>query len=186
MKAQQSRLLLGACKSGRVEFSEQLVKTIIESRLEDYFYGAVLIPVPRSTLTLQDSFLPAKVIADVFIRDGIGNSVSSCLKRVVAIPKSSSQYSADSRNSVQTHLDSLQVEPVLIPENKIILIDDVLTLGRTTMAAAIKISEVFSDKEIKIYAPFRTRSFQDNNILKDIREDYMEFSPHTGKVRLPD
>lgn len=184
--AKKSRLLLGACKSGREAFSETLVRTIVEDKLQDYFTEAVLIPIPRSTLTLQDSFLPAKVIADVFLRNGIGNSVSVCLKRINAIPKSSSQFSAETRNSVQTHLDSLGVEPVLIPEKKIVIIDDVLTLGRTAMAAAIKLQEAFPDKEIVIYSPFRTRSFEDNNILRDTRQDYMELNTSNGKVKLPD
>ena len=74
---------------------------------------------------------------------------------------------------------------IIIPETTIIIVDDILTLGRTSMACALKLSEIYSEKEIKIFCPFRTRSFEDNNILKDIRFGEMKLS-NTGKVILPD
>ncbi|AQW94915.1 hypothetical protein CMT56_13830 [Elizabethkingia anophelis] len=183
--AKRSQLLLGACKRGQVAFSQNLAKSIIHAEIQDYFTETALIPIPRSSLTLQNSFLPSKVIADILIKNNLGNSVFSCLKRIKAIPKSSGQTDASKRNNVQLHLESLAVEPVLITERKIILIDDVFTLGRTAMAAAMKINEAYPDKEIRIFSPFRTRSFQDDNILKDIRRGYMELSAN-GKVKLPD
>jgi len=61
---------------------------------------------------------------------------------------------------------------------------DVFTLGRTAMASAIKLREVYPDKEIKIFAPFRTRSFNDNNILVEIDHQEMILSPY-DKVILP-
>ncbi len=177
---------MGACKNGRADFSQSLVRVINDANLTEYFKAATLIPVPRSTLTLQESFLPSKVIADVLVKNGIGNSVTPCVNRITAIPKSSSQFSAETRNSVQTHLDSLGVAPTLIPEKTIILVDDILTLGRTAIAAAIKLKEIFPEKEIKIFAPFRTRSFHDNNLLRDIKQDFMDYSAVSGKVKLPD
>lgn len=116
---------------------------------------------------------------------GLGNKVYECIQRVKPIPKSSSQHSAETRNSVQTHLDSLVVNNFIIPETTIIIIDDILTLGRTSMACALKLNKIYSEKEIKIFCPFRTRSFKDNNILKDIRFGKMKLS-NSGKVILPD
>ncbi|HFI4797914.1 phosphoribosyltransferase [Elizabethkingia anophelis] len=184
-KAKQSRLYLGKCKNGALEFNQNLVKAIKSANISDYFDGATLVPVPRSTLTLPESFLPTEVIANVLVDNRIGNSVSLCLNRIKPIPKSSGQYNAGERNSVQTHLDSLDVTSLIIPEDKIIIVDDVLTLGRTAMAAAIKLKKAYPDKEIKIFSPFRTRGFHDDNVLTDIKKGYMELSPF-GKVILPD
>ncbi|CEN39018.1 hypothetical protein [Capnocytophaga cynodegmi] len=78
-----------------------------------------------------------KVLAECLVSNGLGNVVYECIQRIVPIPKSSSQYTAETRNSVQTHLQSLKVESMMIAEPTLIIIDDVLTLGRTTMACAI-------------------------------------------------
>lgn len=183
--AAKSRRLLGACKNGNQDFSRILAGQIIENNESSFFDNSVLVPIPRSTPTVEGAVFPSNVIAKTLVRNGLGNSVSACLKRMVAIPKSSGQYSAETRNSVQTHLDSLLVEPELIMEPNLILIDDVLTLGRTAMASAIKLHEAFPEKSIKIFCPFRTRGFEDLNILVKIEHGEMILSPY-NKVILPD
>ncbi|MBB6370073.1 hypothetical protein HNP36_001126 [Chryseobacterium shigense] len=70
-------------------------------------------------------------------------------------------------------------------ESNLILIDDVLTLGRTAMASAIKLHKAFPEKNIKIFCPFRTRSFEDLNMLVKIEHGEMILSPY-NKVILPD
>jgi hypothetical protein len=183
--AAKSRRLLGACKNGNSEFSRILAGQIIENNESSFFDNSVLVPIPRSTPTVEGAVFPSNVIAETLVRNGLGNGVSACLKRMVAIPKSSGQYSAETRNSVQTHLDSLSVEPELIMEPNLILIDDVLTLGRTAMASAIKLKESFPEKNIRIFCPFRTRGFEDLNILVKIEHGEMILSPY-NKVILPD
>jgi predicted amidophosphoribosyltransferase len=183
--AAKSRRLLGGCKNGNADFSRTLAGQIIEKNESSFFDHSVLVPVPRSTPTVEGAVFPSKVIAETLVGNGLGNHVSACLKRITPIPKSSGQYSAEARNSVQTHLDSLSVEPELIMESDLILIDDVLTLGRTAMASAIKLKESFPEKNIKIFCPFRTRSFEDRDILVKIEHGEMILSPH-NKVILPD
>lgn len=129
---------------------------------------------------------PSKILAEGLMSHGIGSSVFESLQRTVAIQKSSSQYTAELRNSVQTHLDSIQATPLFIPEPTIIIIDDVLTLGRTAMASAMKMKEIYPEKEIKIFSPFRTRSLgRYEDVLVDIQHGEMILSPN-GKVILPD
>jgi len=183
--ALKSKKLLGLCKNGNPKFSDALVSFILKNGLENYFKNAVLIPIPRSSPTVEGSVFPSKVISDTLLKNNIGNGVWTCLKRTKAIPKSSSQYDANSRNSVATHLDSLLVENILIMEPEIVLIDDVFTQGRTAMASAMKIQNMFPDKKIKIFCPFRTKSFEDQNILENIDHGKMLLSPN-GKVILPD
>jgi len=162
--AVKSKQLLGLCKNGNLKFCEAVAKRIKDLNLQDYFNGATLIPIPRSSPIIEGSLFPSKVIAEALLSNNIGNNVSLCLKRTKAIPRSSSQYDANNRNSVQTHLESLAVDSELILDPVLILIDDVFTQGRTAMGCAIKLKEVFPEKEIKVFCPFRTRSFEDNDI----------------------
>lgn len=183
--ALKSKQLLGLCKNGNPNFSQSLAVFIKQNGLDSYFSEAALVPIPRSSPTLDGSLVPSKVIADKLLENKIGISVSSCLKRTKAIPKSSSQSDANTRNSVATHLNSLEVENILIMEPEIILIDDVFTLGRTAMASAIKIKSMFPEKNVKVFCPFRTKSFEDLDILEKINKGTMILSPY-GKVILPD
>jgi len=182
--ALKSQRLLGSCKNGDIRFAEMLANKIISEKETVFFENSVFIPIPRSTPLVMGAVFPAKTLAETLVSKGIGNTVLECLKRTKKIPKSSNQFSADERNSVQVHLDSLQITPLIISEPTIIIIDDVFTLGRTAMASAIKLREVYPDKEIKIFAPFRTRSFNDNNILVEIDHQEMILSPY-DKVILP-
>lgn len=78
------------------------------------------------------------------------------------------------------------MEPLLITEPNIVLIDDILTLGRTAMASAMKLQDLYPDKEIKIFCPFRTRGWEDKNILVSLETGTMSLSYDGNGVRLPD
>lgn len=185
INAQNSRKLLGLCKNGNLRFSERIAQKIVDYGASDFFEDAVLVPIPRSSPLLKGAVFPAKVIAEGLVSRGLGTSVIECLSRVKVIPKSSSQFSAESRNSVEVHLESLAAEPRIFGESYIVLVDDVLTLGRTAMACAIKLMELYPDKKIRIFTPFRTRSFKDEDLLISPNRDFMRLS-NSGKVQLPD
>lgn len=181
-----SRKLMGVCKNGDATFANKVAHKIQEINKNNYFYNSALIPAPRSAPLAKGAVLPTRVLAECLVNNGLGNVVYECIQRIVPIPKSSSQYTAETRNSVQTHLESLKVESMVIAESTLIIIDDVLTLGRTTMACAIKLKEIYPNKEIKIFCPFRTRSFEDKNILVDVRCGSTITLSSNGKVILPD
>lgn len=184
-EAEKSRILCGLCKNGNLQFSKKLALTVFDKKLEEYFTDSVLVPVPRSTPLVQGALFPTKIIADTFVAKGLGNHVVNCLIRLYAIPKSSSAYTADTRNSLKTNLDSLSVQTQTFDEKNIIIFDDILTLGRTTMAAALKIAEAYPDKNIKIFAAFRTRG-TDRNQFKDIKRDTMTLNSEGDDVVMPD
>lgn len=184
-EAVESRIYCGACKNGNLKFSKRLASTIYNRKLEEYFSDSVLVPVPRSTPLVQGAVFPTKIIADTFIAKGLGSHVVDCLIRLYAIPKSSSAYSAATRNTIKTNLDSLGVQIQSFDEKNIIIFDDLLTLGRTTMAAAIKIAQAYPDKNVKIFAAFRTRG-TDRNILVDVKRDSMRLNSAGDDVVLPD
>lgn len=186
VNAQKSKRLVGACKNGEVPFAELLAVKIEELGEQDYFHDSVLVPIPRSTPLVQGAVFPARILSESLVRNNLGNQVLTCLRRTRPIPKSSNNFSAETRNTVSTHLQSLTVDPILISESTLILIDDVFTLGRTAMASAIKLKEAFPDKEVKIFCPFRTRSWEDRNILNSLERGFMSLSNNGEGVRLPD
>ncbi|WP_438423198.1 phosphoribosyltransferase [Aquimarina macrocephali] len=186
--AELSKRVCGALKNG-------IPKTTINASrhiknipiLTDFFNeDAVLIPIPRSSLITEGTLWPTKVIAEELVKNGIGQEISTCLKRVTPVAKSSFQNGADNRPSVQNHYDSLEVEPIMITSTSIILIDDILTLGRTALACASVLSERFPDIEIKMFGMMRTRSFRDNDILIQPQVGKMRYSNYSGKVQMPD
>ena len=181
--AKKSKRLIGKCKNGDVMFSENIVKGILENGKEAFFENATLIPVPRSTPIIENATFPAKTIVETLINHGIGNEYRECIKRTTAIKKSSNNYTAQTRNTVPDHLNSLSVTPLLIDTPTLIIVDDVLTLGNTSMACALLLKNAYPDKEIKIFCPFRTRKFDSGDLI-DIKEDYM--IGNDTYVRLPD
>lgn len=183
--AQFSRILAGACKNGESQFATQVALKIKELNAEDYFSNAALVPIPRSTPLVQGAVFPSKTLAETLLSNGLGNAMYPCLNRIVPINKSSSSFTAETRNTVPTHTNSLEVEPFIIPEPTIILIDDILTLGRTAIASSLKLQAIYPDKVIKIFCPFRTRSFADNNILVFLETGVIELSSDGNGARLP-
>ncbi|SFT37212.1 hypothetical protein SAMN05421857_0479 [Chryseobacterium formosense] len=180
-----SRTVAGSCKNGDVSFSTRLSQRIREANLSEYFSNSALVPVPRSTPLVEGAVFPARIICETFVSNGLGESVANCLQRKYAIPKSSGQFHADTRNTVQQHQESLEVTPILITEPTIIVIDDILTLGRTSMASALELQKVYPDKEIKIFCAFRTRSWKDLETIIDISKGIMHPAGNGG-VQLPD
>lgn len=86
---------------------------------------------------------------------------------------------------MQAHQESLIVSPVLINEPTIIIVDDILTLGRTSMASALELQKVYPDKEIKIFCAIRTRGWKDLESVIDISRGHMNLASNGG-VQLPD
>lgn len=180
-----SRTVAGSCKNGDVSFSTRLSQRLIESNLSDYFADSALVPVPRSTPLVEGAVFPSRIICETLLKNGLGNSVANCIDRSYAIPKSSGQFHADTRNTIQTHQSSLVVKPILISEPTIIVVDDILTLGRTSMATALELQNVYSDKEIKIFCAIRTRGWKNLEKIIDISSGYMHIAANGG-VQLPD
>ena len=182
--AQRSRVIMGKYKNADEEHITHLAKRIKGEGKSVFFDNAILVPIPRSASQMTDAVYPTKTIAEVFVKNGIGKGASVLLERFKAIAKSRDQYTAATRNKVPDHLNSIKVTSALIDTPTIILVDDVLTLGRTSMACALLLKKAYQDKEIKIFCPFRTRSFEDNNTLLDIKEGEMIWDGHD--VKLPD
>ncbi|MDJ1497649.1 hypothetical protein QNI19_32215 [Cytophagaceae bacterium DM2B3-1] len=134
----------------------------------------LLIPIPRSSLLQPDSVWPGLIISNLLVAHGYGSQISTCLQRARAVPKSSGSYTAALRPSIETQLDSLLVAPEMITHRQITLIDDVLTLGRTSVACALKLREAYPQIEIKLFVLLQTKS-----LVPDIAQ-FIE--PYVGEI----
>jgi hypothetical protein len=82
--------------------------------------------------------------------------VQPSLLRIKAVEKSQLYTKAEQRPSVDTHLATMAVGTIPATTN-ITLVDDVLTLGRTTLAAALLMEKARPDAQIRVFALVRTQ-----------------------------
>ncbi|MGB6603313.1 MAG: hypothetical protein WA747_05350 [Steroidobacteraceae bacterium] len=120
------------------------------------FAGApILVPVPGSGCSGNGSW-PAAHLAVTLKEFGLARAMSVALRRQFAIRKSS-QASAGMRPTVEEHYRSFvgSAGSADRPE-KVILIDDVITKGRTLFAAAARLRTILPHTEVRGFALLRT------------------------------
>lgn len=185
--SQRSRKLCGAVKAGRPQVILSVFDHLRKPEAQVLYpfinKDATLVPVPRSAPLREGALWPAKVIADFLCSEKFGKEVFPSLTRVSAVQKSSSQLSADTRPSVEDHYNSLKVLPELLAPSQITLIDDVLTLGRTAFACALRLKEAFPEAEIKVFALIRTQGLvPDIEKIVDPSVGTITYNQYTGKT----
>lgn len=158
--SQRSRNLRGAIKAGREQVIRSAFRYLNETAVLEPFLNpeVTLVPVPRNAPLPEGALWPSRVIADLLVEGGFGGEVLPCIERITAVQRSASAKPED-RPLWTTHYESLQVEGGLLAPAQITLVDDVLTLGRTTYACAQRIREAFPQAELRIFAMMRTQGF---------------------------
>lgn len=158
---EQSRLLRASLKAGDAAF---MLKYALRVRQEASdspplagFFAAsdVLVPVPRSTAAAARRYSPAERLAAALVDQGLGSTAWTCLRRVRSVRKSATAAPGE-RPSVSLHYESFYIEPSSTPPETIILVDDVVTKGRTLLAAASRLHEAFPRAQIRAFALVRT------------------------------
>jgi len=121
------------------------------------FFGAtdVLVPVPGSTPYTEGGSWTAEHLANALLNVGLGGATWSGLRRLRPVRKSATAAPGD-RPTVSVHYESFVLEAPPIVPNRIVLIDDVVTKGRTLLAAASRVHEAFPGSQIRAFALLRT------------------------------
>lgn len=184
--SKKSRSVCGAIKAGQ----ENIIRSAFvhlrkpsAACLQPFINPDVtLVPVPRSAPLTEGALWPGRVIADLLVSGGFGREVLPCIQRLRAVPKSSSS-AGNERASVQAHYESLGIKNQLLRPQKITLVDDVLTQGRTTYACAQHLHEAFPEAEIRIFSMIRTQGFiPDIEHLVDPSVGIVKYYPSSGKT----
>jgi hypothetical protein len=170
--AQHSRLLCSRLKAGRSGWLRVFVTRLCEqvhssAALAGIFAPEVLlVPIPGSAAEPCSAPWIAHRLAREIQRNGLAAHVWPALARCRTLPRSASCYQWQ-RPTVIEHWRALLCEPALAPEIagrnilqlRVVLIDDVVTKGRTLLAAAMRLRECFPQASIQAFALFRTTSF---------------------------
>lgn len=158
--SRKSQAICAAVKAGRAEIIRSMVPYLQGDQCRSLAAllnsSTVLVPVPRSSLLGEGQVWPAMVIAELLHSSGFGAEIRPCIARVTPVSRSSA--SGTNRPTVWMHRDSMAMSDDLIRPNSITLIDDVLTLGRTSLGCALLLKEAFPAATINTFAIFRTQS----------------------------
>ncbi len=117
--------------------------------------NAIFVPVPRSApMSTEGALWPSLRICEEIIAVRFCFTIASCLKRITPVPKSAFSQPVD-RPTAQEHFASFAVVPSAITNERIIIVDDVVTRGATLFAAASRIQEAFPECSIVSFAMVR-------------------------------
>src|ERR1700761_1237204 len=178
--SERSRLLCSRVKNGRSGWLRTYAARVREQALEneclsDLFNpNAVLVPIPKCRQAPGPSVWVANKLAVTINATGLGQSVWAGLKRMVEVERSSSAW-VWGRPTVQQHFQSFAVIPPVTIPTEIVLIDDVVTKGRTLLAAAFRLQQSFPQARIGAFALVRTLG-----LIPDVRR---VFDPCKGEIR---
>jgi hypothetical protein len=156
----RSRLLRALLKDGDARFMKKYAvrvrqQTEAASALAGFFLsGDLLVPVPRSAPKAGGTWAAAE-LARALVQEGVGRATWPGLTRIFAVRKSATAAKGR-RPTVARHYDSFRLELPDLRPGSVVLIDDVITRGRTLLAAAARVREALPDAQIRAFALLRT------------------------------
>ncbi len=99
----------------------------------------------------QGALWVAAELAQALVLAGLGSKSWPGLHRVSAVRKSATAAHG-ARPTVALHYHSFGIEQPSFRADSLVLIDDVITKGRTLLAAASRVREAFPDAQIRAFA----------------------------------
>lgn len=159
-----------------VQASDWIARTVYENMaslpFSEFFQpSTILVPIPKSTLAQPGSLWVPERIASALARKGIGKKVVTCLTRVTPIRKAAwSGASHRPRPSEQYQTMGVQGSISELKSKEIVLVDDIVTRGATSLGAANRLVEAFPEARIRIFAAVRTisNSSEFENLYKPV------------------
>ena len=159
--SEKSRLMRATLKAGdaslMLKYALRVRQQAADSPLLSGFFGAadILVPVPGSGASPTRRLWAAEQLADALVNAGLGRAAWPGLHRVRAVRKSATAAPGE-RPTVRLHYESFAIDSPAIAPDRIVLIDDVVTKGRTLLAAASRVREAFPAAQIRAFALIRT------------------------------
>lgn len=156
----RSRLLRALLKAGDRRFMLKYAVRVREqgiaaSPIAGFFTpSTVLVPIPGSAPRSAGAATVAGSLAQALVDEGLGHSIWPGLRRVRAVRKSGTACPG-LRPTVQNHYDSFAVENSPLPPD-VLLVDDIVTKGRTLLAAAARLQDACPGARIRAFALVRT------------------------------
>lgn len=117
----------------------------------------VLVPMPSSSLTKANTLWVPLNLATALVKNGLGVKVSQCLQRTNPVRKSHAGP-ASKRLKAQEHYDSMSVQKELSDPAEILLIDDFITRGATSIGAASRLADAYPNTNIRVLVVMKTIS----------------------------
>jgi predicted amidophosphoribosyltransferase len=178
--SERSRQLCARVKNGSTKWLRSYVASIHQQvtrkrQFCSFLTGhTLLVPIPNNPSSAQTSVWVARRLALTLQEAGLAEDVWTGLRRVSSVDRSSSAWMWE-RPTVQQHYRSFAVIPSPRPPTDIVLVDDVITKGRTLVAAAIRLHEAFPKADIRAFALVRTMG-----LILDVER---LFDPCEGVIR---
>ena len=136
---------------------------------------ALLVPVPRSAPLQRGALWPGLRICEELLRVGLGGEMRPCIERVKAIQKSAFARQGE-RPAPEVHLKSMVIHEELHSKARIVIVDDVVTLGATLLAAASLVNAAWPRSSVLAFALVRTMGL--------VPEVDSVLAPCVGRIRL--
>lgn len=158
-----SREVRRRLKSGDQPSLLRYAQRVREQAVRDAAYseffgeGVTLVPIPASRRYVPGATLVSERLAIALRDQGLATGIWPGLRRARTVPKSAFAWIGE-RPSVREHYESFAVRGIedLGSPVRILMIDDVITKGRTLFAAALRLHEAFPGAQIRAFALART------------------------------
>ncbi len=132
--------------------------SLSDARLASLFTrSTVLVPVPSSRPCAEGSWTSLR-LARALTELGLAPRVWAGLRREAAVRRSATAPTG-ARPTVYQHYWSFSVQQPPEKIRSLVLIDDVITRGRTLLAAAARLQSELPSVEIRAFALIRTQGF---------------------------
>ena len=157
----RSRLMRSLLKDGDAYFMDKYADRVRQQvaegpSLSGFFDStSILVPIPGNAPRPPGTASVANSLAGALLSEGLGQCIWHGVRRVSAVRKSATACPG-SRPSVADHYASFAIVPAALTLDHVVLVDDVVTKGRTLLAAAARLHEAFPTADIRAFALVRT------------------------------